>query len=384
MSKELKRLVKIAAIDSLLSVYLSTFVVGQIYAQMSAMILCVYEAIIYTSTFAVMFALRKILRNQAVNILRASVGLVILLFTVLGINDIARYWPLIGLLRGAILATFYGPIVIIVNTNTGSTDKVNKYNASEQSARQLVSIIAPVALGWLISNIGMSNAALIIIAAPAFELLLIGKRKATTHSREEFNIKTFFSNIDKKSFIRIYCILALNALAQVISSKAYIILLVKINGSATLAIGYIASIIAISKLFAIFIAKKFLTSQKYKRFFVYFIGLGSMVLAAVVAMFPGNLVFIIYQFLSGIFTSATTLVIGEQRFAIGEEIAKKYSKEHNILSELFIFIGRMLAVLIIIFMNIFVGNDLYVASIAMMATGIIQMIYCILASHGSF
>ncbi len=355
LPKQQKALLSVHMLRIVLELFTSTFLVSYILAQNPDSILgkgliniglfyVTWNTVYGLLDFAASILIDK--SNRA-TILRFGVifNLVLMVALVFWGEKISHWIVLAGALCGMSDAFYYSSYLIMKN-ELSFKGSFKKYNVSSTVGVNLVKVIVPIIMGYIIDISTFSTIALYVIIVGIAQFGLTYLIKSTKPKGSKFEIKGFINYLktDKFAWSKIKYTYFNSLVAGVKTTyKTIVIVLTIYIFKTNLSLGIFTSIFSLATMIALIAYRKADPNPKINKFAIYMI-VGILPVLALTAMLikTNNITLVIMNFTLTIANYFSDYLGSVERDAIMKNLNKyEYVAEHQCLVEIVQIIGRI-------------------------------------------
>ncbi len=265
------------AITTIVSVFVSTFLISYIYSISNNYIIDIglFYGFNYLSMFVFYYLVSRVIdKTDRVTFYRISLivqGIFILCVIFMG-KDLAKYVVLAGTIHGFSSAFYWGSYNLMKNELV-SHHTIGKYSLIQMFNNKAINFIVPLILGKIIDSESFKLCAIIVLCAVVIQIILSFFIKSKRPENSSFSIKEFINSCksqdqDKRRLIySIILIAMLYGLLSFISPLNTIMIMVAFESNFSL--GIFTSIFAVFSMIFLLILKR--CTKIGKRAYIYYL-----------------------------------------------------------------------------------------------------------------
>ena len=367
LPKQQKALLSVHMLRGVLELFTSTFLVSYILAQNPDSIIgkgLINIGLFYVSwnavygllDFAASFLIDK--SNRA-TILRFGIIFILLLMVALVFwgEKISHWIVLAGALCGMSDAFYYSSYLIMKN-ELSFKGSFKKYNVSSTVGVNLVKVIVPIIMGYIIDISTFSTIAIYVIAVAVAQFGLTYLIKSTKPKDSKFEIKSFINYLktDKFAWNKIKFTYLNSILAGIKTTyKTIVIVLTIYIFKTNLSLGIFTSIFSLATMVALIAYRKADPNPKVNKFAIY-MTVGVLPVLALIAMLiiTNNITLVIMNFTLTIANYFSDYLGSVERDTIIKNLNKyTYVAEHQFVTEIVQIFGRIVTYSLFIVVGLF-------------------------------
>ena len=367
LPKQQKALLSVHMLRVVLELFTSTFLVSYILAQNPDSIIgkgLINIGLFYVSwnavygllDFAASFLIDK--SNRA-TILRFGIifNLLLMVALVFWGEKISHWIVLAGALCGMSDAFYYSSYLIMKN-ELSFKGSFKKYNVSSTVGVNLVKVIVPIIMGYIIDISTFSTIAIYVIAVAVAQFGLTYLIKSTKPKDSKFEIKSFINYLksDKFAWNKIKFTYLNSILAGIKTTyKTIVIVLTIYIFKTNLSLGIFTSIFSLATMVALIAYRKADPNPKVNKFAIY-MTVGVLPVLALIAMLiiTNNITLVIMNFTLTIANYFSDYLGSVERDTIIKNLNKyTYVAEHQFVTEIVQIFGRIVTYSFFIVVGLF-------------------------------
>ena len=367
LPKQQKALLSVHMLRVVLELFTSTFLVSYILAQNPDSIIgkgLINIGLFYVSwnavyglvDFAASFLIDK--SNRA-TILRFGIifNLLLMVALVFWGEKISHWIVLAGALCGMSDAFYYSSYLIMKN-ELSFKGSFKKYNVSSTVGVNLVKVIVPIIMGYIIDISTFSTIAIYVIAVAVAQFGLTYLIKSTKPKDSKFEIKSFINYLktDKFAWNKIKFTYLNSILAGIKTTyKTIVIVLTIYIFKTNLSLGIFTSIFSLATMVALIAYRKADPNPKVNKFAIY-MTVGVLPVLALIAMLiiTNNITLVIMNFTLTIANYFSDYLGSVERDTIIKNLNKyTYVAEHQFVTEIVQIFGRIVTYSLFIVVGLF-------------------------------
>ncbi len=374
LSKSAKSLMACEIINSIIDLFLSTFLVAYLLNITNENIgyVAVYYIIDYAITAISMYILGFFLKKYNIaNIYRIGIFLkcIFVIIIVFLKQNIQNYIVFIAFILGVSETTYWGPCDNLVGYVTNNKNRI-KYTANKKIIRSIVKIVMPLILGTSIELLSFYKVSGYIMILAIIQVLISLRIKVENENKEKFNLTGFLKEIknnqkNKRLKVIYKASILYGVLLNIIPTLITIIIIMTFKTNFQL--GVLNTIFSICSMLSLYIFKKFYKKRNIKNILI-LCGLLSVISVISLLINIGKLELILYNFVSSIFIIILEVIFNIERFNnFDNGIQEKYIIENQIFINIIMQIGRIIGYILLLIASI-LNNIIYFKCILLLAT----------------
>lgn len=374
-SKNQKILIIINALKIILTIFTSTFFISYIVALTPENIfgLGVFnvgvfyfsEYLVYILTY---YLLSKfVAKSNRVSFLRIGIlinGILLITLIFFG-SHISKWIPFAGGLIG-IADAFYNSSYLVMKNEQVKRKNINNYNLMQSVTTNLINVVVPIILGYLIDVTTFTHIAIYIVFIVAIQLAVSFLIQTQKPINSYFKLKQFlkFLKEDKqsKNYIKWTYI---NAILAGLKNtyKILIVILTIYIFKTNLSLGILTSIFSITTAILLIVYKKFEYHKKMNKLILYmFISILPIIFCLCFIIFKEKIFLILLNFTLTVAIQFSEYGSNSERDAIIKNLNKKeFILEHQFYCEFLMCVGRISSYLIFIIIGLISNINIFTA-----------------------
>lgn len=281
------------ALNNVISVFVSTFLVSYIYSISENYVFNV--GLFYMANYIVMGIVMYVVsalidRTNRVTFYRVAVVIrAIFLVVVIFIgHDLARYVALAGALHGFSEACYWGSYNVMKNELV-SRKLMNRYSSFQQADDKIVSVIIPLILGRVMDSESFKASAIIVLVIVVIQLITTMFITCFKPENASFDMRGFAKHVkdlgDKKPFVKKFFVISfVYGFTTIINPLITILVMLEYNSNFSL--GIFTSIFSLCTVIFIIIFGKF--TKHGKRNWLFILSSALVMISAVALIFFMN------------------------------------------------------------------------------------------------
>lgn len=366
-----------------ISIFVSSFLMLYFYQLTTNTMLYVsiYYMCLYTFIILTMFFVRNyVKRKSRLTLIRIGLIFNILYFIAIVIlkEKVIDYIWIVGMLYGLEEGFYYSSYNVLESNKIKDNDRI-KYFAYMILGNSVVSIIAPLILGYFLTLTSYENFSIVVSFVVFFNLIFSFRiKEEKTKPAEKYNFKKF-REVNKKE-VKDYKLLFLFIFFEgiTISGSAISIIMtmyfITVFGT-NLSLGISTAVFSVVSIVSAFLIAKFLKEKHSKN--SYIISCSALIVSLVVLILYTNVVTIlIYNFVnafcSKIFATLTDKLLFN--FSNHKSLKDNFKTEYFVNVEFHLFLGRMFGYMLMFIAGIFVSDVMLVLALLILTSGFVGLI----------
>ncbi len=375
-------------INTIIELFLSTFLIGHIYSFATDIYDYIFKASIYeiVSYFVMLITYQlssKIVnRTNRVSVYRAStmIWAIFLIFAIFYGEQIAQMLWLAGFLCGLARGVYWSSFNVLKQEMVGKS-KMNSFSTFSMVLQKTVSVIFPLTLGVIIDKTAYSTAAIIVLMFCLLQIAMSFMIKSQHPVGSDYSLKAYFKRLKENTPLNarlkfLYFFSFIFGANTTVTTIVNIAIMLQFGSSSSL--GAITSAMAAAVIIATILIGKFTKNGKRTPLYATFVGLIALAVAAYIVA-PTKTMFIVLDFVLSIGGVVFKLVFDIYR----NKFLKEYGRyddiaEHQGVIEGIIQLSRIVSYAILIvfslFRNVVVINIVFMFFLALFASNLVLLI----------
>ncbi len=367
LPKQQKALLSVHMLRIVLELFTSTFLVSFILAQNPDSILGIgliniglfyisWNAVYGLLDFVASFLVDK--SNRA-NLLRCGIvfNLLLMIALVFWGEQISHWIVLAGAICGMSDAFYYSSYLIMKN-ELSFKGSFKKYNAFSTVGVNLVKVVVPVIMGYIIDISTFSTIALYVIAVGVAQFALTYLIKSKKPENSKFEIKNYIKYLktDKFAWSKIKYTYLNSLIAGIKTTyKTLVIILTIYIFKTNLSLGLFTSIFSLATSLALIAYRKIEGNPKVNKFAIYMlVGILPAIALAVMLIYTSNATLVILNFTLTIANYFSDYLGSVERDTIIKNLNQyDYVAEHQFVTEIIQIFGRIVTYSFFIVVGLF-------------------------------
>lgn len=367
----------VSLMNSILYMFINTFMVAYFITltNYDYKLISMYYVLSFIFIGLTFLVLGRIVKNKT-QVKLLKVGIVIYCIYVLVIallkESIVNYYIYLGIFYGIVQGVLWSALHSLINEYNRSES--NDFVSLKSILSKLIKIVSPIVFGISIEITTFSYIAKIVLIVSLIQFifsLLISDKKHINN--KEYNLGEYRNYINTNKKIKIfYKVIACEGIIKYFLETLITILIV-MTFKTTISLGILTTIFSICSIISVYVFQRRLKNNKH----VLRISTIMMIISMLILLFEINrTTIIIYNLCNSIFLVLLINNSEEKRYSVvnnDKRIVEDYIIEHQVTSEVYLNVSRILAFLVLVISGLF--NNMIVFKILLFLVTIV-VIYC--------
>lgn len=343
--------------NNILYMFLNTFMIAYFIAlsNYNYTLVSIYYIITFVFIALSFLILGKIIKNKnqmhihRIGIILQSIYLLLIAFLKENILD---YYIYLGIFPGIAQGFYWASSHVLTNEHIGKDS--DKFISIKSVIDKCLKILFPIIFGVSIELTSFSYIAKVVLILSVLQLtfsLLISDKSAI--NKKEYNLKEFCSKFKNNKLLKkYYKLVCCDGVVSYLLDTLITIIIV-MTFKTTISLGFLTTIFSICSIISIFIYQNKIKNKKR----MLHISSIAMVLSVILLLITLNkITVVIYNLCAGLFLVLLRNTAQARRYTIIsniKEVEKDYLVEHQVLSEIYLNVARILGYGILFIVSLF-------------------------------
>ncbi len=363
--------------NNVLYMFLNTFMIAYFITltNYNYKLISIYYIVSFIFICLSFLLLGKIIKNKnQIHIFRIGIILHCIYVLILALlkDNIINYYVYLGAFYGIVQGFFWSAGHTLINEHIGK--KSDSFVSTKSMLDKICKILFPIIFGVSIELTSFSYIAKMVLIISFLQLifsLLITDKSVI--SNKKYNIKEFYSKFKNNKLLKSYYRMSCCEGIVCYLLETLITIVIVMTFKTTISLGFLTTVFAICSIISIFIYQN---KVKNKNRGLVIATIGMVISVSLLLFNISKITIVIYNLCAGIFLVLLRNTAQSRRYTIVsniDEINKDYLVEHQVFSELYLNITRMIGYSILFIASLF--NNMIVFKILLFLVIIVILIF---------